>query len=283
MSENATSEELPHGYADPVSRLLDMEADDLLRPEKWPNYAARFGFSPEHIPALIQMACDMSLHNGGGMTHEVWAPVHAWRALAQFRAVEAVAPLLESYPEIADSEAPYEELCDVFHMIGPAAVPALSAALATGTLRSSPACILMDGLVKIGMGYPGHRDACIAAITYVLDRADNNDPETNGWAISTLMDLKAIEAIDTIREAFRLDAVDHSIAGDLEDVEIGLGLRTRRSTPAKKLHFTWGSRPAEEIEITRDMVEEEVRAPKIGRNEPCPCGSGKKYKKCCLV
>ncbi|MFM5522365.1 SEC-C metal-binding domain-containing protein [Aeromonas jandaei] len=21
---------------------------------------------------------------------------------------------------------------------------------------------------------------------------------------------------------------------------------------------------------------------KIGRNEPCPCGSGKKYKPCCL-
>jgi len=23
-------------------------------------------------------------------------------------------------------------------------------------------------------------------------------------------------------------------------------------------------------------------SPKIGRNDPCPCGSGKKYKKCCL-
>nr|WP_233217455.1 SEC-C metal-binding domain-containing protein [Trinickia dabaoshanensis] len=22
-------------------------------------------------------------------------------------------------------------------------------------------------------------------------------------------------------------------------------------------------------------------APKIGRNDPCPCGSGKKFKKCC--
>ena len=22
--------------------------------------------------------------------------------------------------------------------------------------------------------------------------------------------------------------------------------------------------------------------PKIGRNDPCPCGSGKKYKNCCL-
>jgi SEC-C motif-containing protein len=25
----------------------------------------------------------------------------------------------------------------------------------------------------------------------------------------------------------------------------------------------------------------EREQPKIGRNEPCPCGSGKKYKKCC--
>jgi uncharacterized protein YecA (UPF0149 family) len=25
-----------------------------------------------------------------------------------------------------------------------------------------------------------------------------------------------------------------------------------------------------------------VKVFKIGRNEPCPCGSGKKYKNCCL-
>ena len=24
-------------------------------------------------------------------------------------------------------------------------------------------------------------------------------------------------------------------------------------------------------------------APKVGRNDPCPCGSGKKYKHCCLL
>jgi transposase len=24
------------------------------------------------------------------------------------------------------------------------------------------------------------------------------------------------------------------------------------------------------------------QAPKVGRNEPCPCGSGRKYKACCL-
>lgn len=26
-----------------------------------------------------------------------------------------------------------------------------------------------------------------------------------------------------------------------------------------------------------------VKGIKIGRNEPCPCGSGKKYKKCCAL
>ena len=33
-----------------------------------------------------------------------------------------------------------------------------------------------------------------------------------------------------------------------------------------------------EIETGVPYVREE---PKIGRNDPCPCGSGKKYKKCC--
>lgn len=38
-------------------------------------------------------------------------------------------------------------------------------------------------------------------------------------------------------------------------------------------HFVDGRPPA---------VEQFIRdAPKVGRNEPCPCGSGKKYKRCC--
>lgn len=33
---------------------------------------------------------------------------------------------------------------------------------------------------------------------------------------------------------------------------------------------------------TLGKVEQVVRAnPKVGRNDPCPCNSGKKYKKCC--
>lgn len=54
--------------------------------------------------------------------------------------------------------------------------------------------------------------------------------------------------------------------------------------------------PREEIEAAPEAEQEHehgpdcahdhaapfVRAtPKVGRNEPCPCGSGKKHKKCC--
>lgn len=34
---------------------------------------------------------------------------------------------------------------------------------------------------------------------------------------------------------------------------------------------------------TRPAIKVGVRTePKIGRNSPCSCGSGKKYKKCCI-
>lgn len=31
----------------------------------------------------------------------------------------------------------------------------------------------------------------------------------------------------------------------------------------------------------RAQQEPTIKNPKVGRNDPCPCGSGKKYKKCC--
>ena len=34
--------------------------------------------------------------------------------------------------------------------------------------------------------------------------------------------------------------------------------------------------------LTASVREPYVRQVYVGRNEPCPCGSGKKYKKCCL-
>jgi hypothetical protein len=48
----------------------------------------------------------------------------------------------------------------------------------------------------------------------------------------------------------------------------------------------WADEAAKDLagEALEDAPAPYVRAaPKISRNDPCPCGSGKKYKKCCLV
>ena len=39
---------------------------------------------------------------------------------------------------------------------------------------------------------------------------------------------------------------------------------------------------AEEVQKKEVKVERVTKRNKIGRNQKCPCGSGKKYKKCCI-
>ncbi len=36
-----------------------------------------------------------------------------------------------------------------------------------------------------------------------------------------------------------------------------------------------------DLEILLNPLKTKVVDNRVGRNEPCPCGSGKKYKKCC--
>jgi SWIM/SEC-C metal-binding protein len=35
------------------------------------------------------------------------------------------------------------------------------------------------------------------------------------------------------------------------------------------------------LEILQNPTQTRVAETKVGRNAPCPCGSGKKYKRCC--
>ena len=51
----------------------------------------------------------------------------------------------------------------------------------------------------------------------------------------------------------------------------------RRKTRERELIFQAASRSRAGVEARAPVTRE---APKVGRNDPCPCGSGKKYKKC---
>jgi hypothetical protein len=142
-------------------------------------------------------------------------------------------------------------------------------------------------LEEIAKRHPSSRDECVGILAHRLDGGADNDPTVNGFLISALIDLGAVETMDIIRHAFDKQVVDLSVAGDVEDVELELGVRTRRSTPRPVYHPFFGQPLSGLMGGGSDAtastnIEASAGPRKVGRNDPCPCGSGKKYKKCCL-
>lgn len=75
---------------------------------------------------------------------------------------------------------------------------------------------------------------------------------------------------------------DNGIEFEDEDEERSF----RREFLANVVDYTrlWTNKGFTNIELDKSaasMSEVRVKPQKIGRNDPCPCGSGKKYKKCC--
>jgi hypothetical protein len=73
------------------------------------------------------------------------------------------------------------------------------------------------------------------------------------------------------------DAGPRAVASFLEDLEDQgrLAGGRRLGAHARAILPAWRERARTGTTLTR-------AAPKVGRNDPCPCGSGRKYKKCCL-
>jgi hypothetical protein len=266
---------MSNDYPEPVSKLLTYGD---ARPFKgWPDYLA-LDLTREHIPELIRMATDDALNWADSESLEVWAPIHAWRALGQLRAEEAIGPLLELLADLEESDWARDELPEVFGMIGPKAIPALAHFLSVFSNGTSLRISGVHALERIGNLHPEARAECVAVLTRELERFNKNDPDLNGFLVCYLADLHAVEALPTMRKAYRAERVDYTIIGDIEDVEIHMGLRRDRATPVT-------------YPTLRDMLFADAKggeapgagpSPKVGRNDPCPCGSGKKYKKCCL-
>ncbi len=182
-----------------------------------------------------------------------------------------------------DDDAVDLEIPIVLGMIGPAAIPHIAGYVSDRTNPTRAVAIALSGLREIAVRNPDCRDECIDILVRRLEPHSDVDASINGFAVSALIDLHAVESIDAIRDAFRRDDIDISIAGDVEDVEIELGLRKKRATPAPRYAIL----PADWAPSLRsDRLIPDIHDPsgprKIGRNEQCPCGSGKKYKKCCL-
>jgi preprotein translocase subunit SecA len=94
------------------------------------------------------------------------------------------------------------------------------------------------------------------------------------------------------REAFELfgqllDAVKNDVTKVLMTVQIQSGEQLEQAavdmeTRGESISNVTYSAPTETGEVETVVDEQTVKAavPRVGRNEPCPCGSGKKYKQC---
>jgi hypothetical protein len=213
------------GYQPPVERLLTFGESDRIRPDDWPDYR-ELGIEPEQIAELIQMATDEALHEAAAESPKVWAPLHAWRALGQLRAVEAVEPLLELFDRLEDDDWVHEELPVVFGLIGPAALPALAAYLADLSHTDSSRISAIASIEEIGKRWPDARGEALAILVERLERFEENEPDVNAFLVEALVELGAKEAAPLIERAFAEGYVDPIVMGDWEDVQVELGLKS---------------------------------------------------------
>ncbi|MES9992347.1 MAG: UPF0149 family protein [Candidatus Thiodiazotropha sp.] len=68
--------------------------------------------------------------------------------------------------------------------------------------------------------------------------------------------------------------------GHNQDDDEVITLQQAIAPSAREIHAYWLSRRSDMP--YQDPAPDTRNQPRVGRNDPCPCGSGKKYNKCCL-
>ena len=232
-------------YSEQLKQLLT-----LGEPQDAPLNYSSLGFGTTHVDELIRMATDLELLSTDEDNISFWGAVHAWRALGELKATDAIVPLLDLREQYTFDLLFDQEFPTAIVLMGKTAIPELKHYLFDENRGEVERSSALPCLGAFGVAY---RQECLSIIAELLQGAGR-------------------------------DCVDIGISGDIEDVEIALGLRNKRDTPAPNYNFL----PPEMTQTLERLLElEESKSDarstaKVGRNDPCPCGSGKKYKKCCL-
>lgn len=220
----------PQPYRPPVDKLLTLGEPakwGAFSQEDWPDYPATLGLTTADIPELIRMATDKSLYHSPSGNPQVWAGLHASRALAQLRSPEAVKPLLEMLDYFLakiSNDTGCEEIPLVLGVIGSPALEPTGLFLANATYSDSARVASTEAIGAIAARHPHLRDACIEQLCRSLEKASWNDESLNGFIISNLINLRASEAANLIRQAFFDGHVDEIIAGNWDHVAPQLGV-----------------------------------------------------------
>jgi len=213
---------------DRIKLLLELgEAD---RGRDWPDYL-QYGFVETDVPALLDLVADEALDQASSDSAEVWAPLHAWRTLGQLGSSKAAVPLIAQFDRLCDDDWALPELSIVMGMLGEPAIIPLASCMNDLNHKEFGRVLAADSLAEIAKRQIAYRERIIQCYRDYMRSPDLSSHALNGLLIGRLLDLDAKEAIDDIRLFFAKDCVDITCAGDLEEVEIELGFRSKRSTP----------------------------------------------------
>ncbi len=204
------------GYEPPLAILLTLGEPKATAYREWPDYLA-YGIEERDVAAAIRMVSDPDLDAADLHRPEAWAPVHAWRALAQLRAPEAVKPLLRLIVTHDEDDWVHAEVPTALGMIGAPAIGPVSSRLADPNANEMVRCSCAYALEQIGTFHHDVRLRCVQILTRQLAKFAKNSPDVNGMIVTGLLDLGAIESLPVIERAYRMDCVDQDMC-DWEDV-----------------------------------------------------------------
>lgn len=219
----------------PVDGLFALERmeEPFVHPEQWRDYVGEFGLTAAHVPALLEVVRLWADPDWGGEgVPGIEAPIHAWRALGQLQAIEAVPTLLDLIEPIErlKDDIYLEDIRHVLALIGPAAFDPISAYLADDGRNVFARAAVASGLSHMARRFPDARDRAIQAINDVLRRFADNDDDLNAFLICALLDVKAVESADLIEDAFAADQVADNIV-DWKSAKEELDVKGRGIVP----------------------------------------------------
>lgn len=223
---------MSRSYENPVAGLITL-GEEPARRGRWPDYPTELGLDSSHVPELIRMIVDPDLRFADSDSIEVFAGIHAWRALGQLRAEAAIEPLLTLLDQAdeVDDEWAFEELPKVLAMIGPSAVGPIAERLLDTSRNLYTRIAASEALRLMADQHEVARGAAVDVLAMQLGRYDQDDPTLNGSVVTSLAELKAVDKAPLIERAFSAGAVDINVMGDWEDAQIQLGLLEERTTP----------------------------------------------------
>jgi len=117
------------------------------------------------------------------------------------------------------------------------------------------------------------------------------DSDFLGYAIWNAIEIRDPELIPEMKKLFDLGYVSTGICGDFEEIEQDIHEPARDCDKKNLLNiyenYEQAISTSSDYKVDEDDFIFEKKVPfraevKTGRNDPCPCGSGKKFKKCCF-